>query len=818
MYRIIVFFLASFACVNLSFSQSQPIKTSGKLKGIIRDQNEGTPLEYATITVYAKDSTFAGGGVSIKDGTFAIELKKGEYYAIVQFISYEKKTINNIRINEKNPVFNAGTISLMPQSSALSEVTVTAEKSQMLVALDHKVFNVGKDLSSTGKSALEILDNIPSISVDVDGNISMRGSQDIQILVDGKPSGLYNASNPDALKNLPGDMIDHIEVITNPSSKYQAEGMVGIINIVLKKDQQKGVNGSLNLSAGYPQAYSGGLNVNFRRKKINFYFNYGAGYSERPGNGKSFQEFFDTTNNNITSISRVDNNRLRTQWSQNFRGGADLYINPKNTLTGEFVFGLNKENNSTSVGYNDYSALDSLQSISIRNDEEKSMEREIEFSLNYEKKFEQKDRKLTVNIQFFNHNESNSSDIHEDSIPVEQQALHYIKLKQRDTTDQTQQNLVIQADYVHPFATNGKIETGYRSQFRKITNPYVLDNLDTSGRWINQPGYTNHFVYNENIYAGYLQASDKFGIFTVQAGLRVEASDVRTHLLETNTGNNRVYVDYFPSVHLTCQLDPANSVQLSYSRRINRPSIWMLNPFHSYTDARNFRAGNPALKPEYTDAFEGGYLLTMEKINFYSGLYYRLTHGVIDRYTQVLNVDTTLQIPINLSKRESYGAEVNATLDLVKWWTLSGNVNLYRSITSGSYNSEKLSSDNFAWDGRISTRMRFPGDLDFQVMYTYRGRQQTTQGLLKPFYMMNAGISKDLLKHNATLTFNVNDVLNSRRFRYVIDQPDLYSENEFRWSKRSYSLTFTYRLNQKKKVPKGSENGENNGGGENMDY
>ena len=612
-------------------------------------------------------------------------------------------------------------------------------------------------------------------------------------------------------------MVDRVEVITNPSAKYQAEGMVGIINIILKKDQQKGINGSFNLTAGYPQEYSGGVNVNFRREKLNYFINYNPRYTERPGSGNSFQEFFDTANVLIRKTS-IESSRLRREWSHNIRGGADLLINSKNSLTSEVVIGLDKETNTSDIWYRDYNSLNTPVDITLRNENEKATESEIEFSLNYEKKFHQKDRKLTALVQYFNNTEANNSDITEDSIPLDDQSSYIRKLMQRTSADQTEQSILLQADYVHPFGTDGKIETGYRSQFRKINNPYSVENLDTMDNWVSQPAYTNHFKYNENVYAGYLQAGNKFNRLTAQAGLRMEISDISTHLVETDSGSSKLYVDFFPSIHTTYQLNSKNSLQLSYSRRIKRPDFRMLNPFHSYSDARNFRAGNPDLKPEYTDAFEGGYLLNTDKLNFYSGLYYRITNGVIERITEVINVDTTLQIPVNLSKRQSYGAEGNATFDLVKWWTLTGNINLYRSITKGSYNGEELKSDNFSWDSRLNSRMRFPKNLDLQVIFTYRGAQQTTQGSLKPFYMLNAGISKDLFKGNATLTFNVRDILNSRRFRYVIDQPDLYSENEFRWSKRSYSLTFTYRLNQKMKPAKRGENGNDNNNGEGMDF
>jgi outer membrane receptor protein involved in Fe transport len=816
MKRIGIVLIIQIVLFTSAFSQPAFSVVKCKLKGKVIDNNEGTPLEYATISVFTKDSTLAAGGICGKDGLFTVELDPGVYYAIVQFISFDKKICNNISISKKDQTVNIGTIALQPRSTALSDVTVTAEKSQMVIGLDRKVFNVGKDLSSTGKSAAEILDNIPSVTVDVDGNVSLRGSQNLQIFIDGKPSGLYNAGNSDALRNLPGSLIEKVEIITNPSAKYEAEGMAGIINIILKKDQRKGVNGSFEFSAGYPQHYSVGANVNFRKQKLNYFINYGINYDERPGEGSSFQKFFDTSFA-ITRITRIETDRLRSGWSQNLRGGADYFINSKNTLTAAALLGFEDEHNTTDILYRDYDTLDVLQQVTKRRDNEKSQEREIELSLNYEKKFDQKDRKLTAFVQYIENGQTEKSNIDEDTILLSGLTYDGINLFQKTANKESERNLLIQADYVHPFGSDGKFETGYRSEFRMINNPYSVEEQDGVDHWVPKQEFTNNFDYTENVHALYIQAGNKFNKFSLQLGLRSELSDVSTYLKDSGEGNDTIYIDFFPTVHTTFQLNDDNSIQLSYSRRINRPQFRSLNPFHTYSDSRNIRTGNPNLRPEYTDAIEAGYLLNKEKLNIYAGLYFRNTKGVIERINKVDSLGITYQIPLNLSKRQSYGAETNLTLDLVKWWTLTSSFNFYRSITNGEYAGRKLESDNYSWDTRLNSKMQFKKGLDFQTIFFYRGPQQTTQGEQKAFYMLNMGLSKDLFKGNATLTLNVRDVLNSRRFRNVIDQPDFYSENEFRWSTRSYSLSFTYRLNQKKKLSKKGENGDNYGG-DNADF
>jgi outer membrane receptor protein involved in Fe transport len=797
--------------INLSTGQSFSNNKDHLLTGTILDGTSGNlPLEYATISVYNNDSTLVAGTITNEKGNFSCRLKPGDYYAVIQFVSYEPKYIRKINIPSDIISVHLGNIVLQPMSAAIAEATVIGEKSEMVIGLDRKIFNVGKDLSNTGKSASDILDNIPSVAVDVDGNVSLRGSQNLQVLIDGKPSGLVSAGNTDALSNLQGNLIDRVEIITNPSARYEAEGMAGIINIVLKKDQGKGVNGSFELSAGYPQNYIAGANINFRREKLNYFLNYGLRYRERPGSGSAYQRF---TLPDTSYVTRIDRDRLRTGWSHNIRGGADLFINSRNTLTASLLLSFDNDLNTTGLTYNDYDITDNLQSVSFRQDHEKEIEHNVEFSLSYTKLFKQEDRKLTAFIQYIDDNETEKSDISETISSTQEQVNDDDQILQKSVNEEGERNVLLQADYIHPFAENGKFETGYRSELRTITNPYTVEENNDAGDWISLPDFTNNIIYTENVHAAYLQAGNMFGDFSLQLGLRMEISDVRTHQKVNDESNNRLYTDFFPTIHSSYKFDDFNSLQLSYSRRINRPHFWLLNPFYSFSDSRNIRTGNPNLEPEYTNAIEGGYLLSREEFSFYTGLYGRHTTGVIERVNQVDNSGITFLIPLNLSERKSFGIEGNITIDPFKWWKLNGDFNFYRAITDGDYNGKNLHSDTYSWNTRFNSKITFMKNTDFQAIFFYRAPHETTQGIRKAFYMLNMGLSKDVLKGKGTLTLNARDVLNSRKFRYVLDQPDLYSVIDFRWSSRSISLTFNYRLNQKKKM---EENRDENGNGGNF--
>lgn len=782
---------------------------TGKIRGKIIDASEGVPLPYATVAIYKTDSTLVDGGITDENGVFVFDVDPGEFYLEIQFIAYNKLVLDNINVIDRRTHVDLGIIKLERSTFSLNEVVVQGERSEMVIGVDRKIFNVGKDLSNTGTSAAEVLDNIPTVAVDAEGNVSLRGSGGVRMLINGKPSGLVNSGNADALRALQGNMIERVEVITNPSARYEAEGMVGIINIVLKKDQRKGFNASLEASTGHPTSYSLGANLNFRREVINYFLSYGIRYSERDGDGYSNQIFPLADPAFQTRLSR---DRLRSGWSNNVRAGADIFINSTTTLTAAALVSVDNEENQSSVRYFDY-LLGSATPYesSLREDLEKEEEHDLEFSLNLEKQFSNDDHKLNFFIQYMKDGETEDSKLEERVLSGE--SVDNPVLYQMVLNEEGENNLMFEGDYVLPLGQDAKFEAGLRGELRTIRNPYAVQEL-INNSWMELPEYTNDFKYDENVVAAYLQGANKFGNIGVQLGLRAEYSDIKTFLEQGSVENDRQYIDFFPTAHVTYNFNPYNAWQISYSRRIHRPHFRHLNPFYGLSDSRNIRTGNPELEPEYTNAYESGYVYTPGKTSVYAGLYYRHTTGVVEDINYVDEDGITYSVPRNLSKRSAYGAETNLSFDLFEWWNLSGNLNLYRMQTEGvfTYNTTTtdLSSDTHSWDTRINSRMNWDSNLSLQTTFFYRGKQETTQGLRKPFYMLNATVSKDLFKGNGTITLNVRDILNSRKFRYNIDQPDLISENEFRWSGRQIGLTFIYRINQNKKPERGG-NGNDNG-------
>ncbi len=782
------------------------------IKGRIIDQASRVPLEYATVTLFSQvDSNMITGGVTNVEGKFAIEVAKGIYFAKVEFISYKTKFISDIKIEKAGKILDLDDIEMSANAEILDVVEVRAEKSQMQIALDKRVFNVGKDLANRGGTADDLLDNIPSVSVDIEGNVSLRGNENVRILVNGKPSGLIGVGDKNGLRQFPTSMIDRVEVITNPSARYEAEGVAGIINIILRKDNQKGLNGSFDVTVGLPKTYGGAFNLNYRRKNLNFFGSYGLNYRIRNGGGEYFQEFY---RNDSTFILDQTRDHERGGLSNSLRFGMDYYFNPKSTLTGALTYKISDEDNFANIEYNDYinKFPENFTGVTHRTDDEKEDESSLEYSLMFKREFNKKDHELTVDVRYEDDLETEQNEYLEQFFDSNNLPGGKPDLRQRSINKEVNKEWRFQADYVHPISKEGKFEAGLRSNIRKIDNNYVVEEFNDIA-WDTLTDLTNNFLYDEKIHAAYSSFGNKYGRFSFLAGLRAELSDVSTKLVQTNDVNDRYYFDIFPSLHLTYDFPDQNAIQISYSRRIKRPGFWSLNPFFTFSDSRNLYTGNPNLDPEYTHSVELGHIKYWDNATLSSAFYYRHTDGVIQRIKTINEDESTLTRPENLATDNAFGLEATFTYNVLKWWKLDGDLNFYRSIVDGSNQDENFESDNFSWFGKFTLRMTVLKSTDIQLRFNYRAPTQTVQGSRKAMYFLDLAISKDLLNNKATITLSARDLLNTRKRRYTTFGEDFYSEGEFQWRSREVKLTFNYRLNQKKKRG-GGRGGFDGGDGE----
>ena len=757
------------------------------INGAIVDEQKN-PIPFGNVAVYdPKDSTLLTGGVSDEQGKFSVPVEPGQYFLKISFLSYDEETIPNVTVSDE--AVNIGVVTLKENSQVLQEVIVKGEKAPMELQLDKRVFNIEKDLSNVGRNASDILGNLPSVTVDVDGTVSLRGSSNVLILIDGKPSGL-TSRDPEALRMLQGNLIQSIEVITNPSSRYDAAGEVGIINIILKKNQEKGINGTFNAKAGHPAEYGGSYSINIRRKKVNIFSSYGVEYDKRPGWGESFQ-INSSPENQFAYAQR--NDRIRQEFSHNFTVGLDYFFNDNTTITGSFVYNVGDGLNTAETNYTDFDENGSIIRTVRRNEREGEDEENIETTLSFKKNFAKKGHTLTSDFKWINSVDNESTDYTE-SIDESFDSL------QRSINFADEINWLFQTDYIHPFGTNGKVEAGVKTASRIIKNDYALEAQDLEAlNWIPISQFTNQLEYTERIHAVYLMASNTFGKLSAQGGIRGELTDISTKLLSPYTHIPQNYFDVFPSASLSYKLQQNKTLQLSYSYRINRPDFRNLLPFSDFRDPRVLFGGNPALRPVYTNSLEVGYLLDWDYGSILSNVYYRLRKNVIERIiTEPDSAGRSMVVPVNLSEENAYGLEFNLSLNVRDWWRINTSANFFRAITSGSYEGELLESDTYTWTTRTTSRMTFFGKLDFQASFNYRAPRITTQGKDLSIYSLDLGLSRDVLKGKGTVTAGVRDLFNTRKRRAIIERDNYYSNSTFQWRSRQFTVTFTYRLNRDK--------------------
>ncbi|NIJ54511.1 outer membrane beta-barrel family protein [Dyadobacter arcticus] len=796
-YFIILLLLSG---LNSILAQDVPVNDliiSGNL-----EEANNKPILFANVALYSSlDSALIGGAVSDEKGNFAIPAEPGKYFLKISYLGLNEKIVPSVVVQDQ--AVNLGIISLNADAKQLQELLVTGEKSQMDLQLDKRVFNVGKDLSNLGSNASDILNNMPSVTVDVDGNVALRGSGNVRILIDGKQSGMVGMNPAEALRQIPGDLIESIEIITNPSSRYDAEGEVGILNIVMKKNIKYGLNGSFTATAGYPSNFGGSFNVNYRKKKVNLIASYGNIYREGPGKGTSRQVY----NGADTSfVYEQVNKRTRGGYSNSFMVGMDYFVNDQNTLTGTLSYRNSQNSNNSRLEYRDFDFNNNLTRTVVRTEKETEPRNNLEAALNYSKTFEKKGQSLEFSAKYIVSDETEAAKFNQSTTEG------LANLMQRSYNTEDEKNILFQLDYIYPFGKNGKLETGLKSSIRLLDNDFSVQQQNEEGNWVILPQFDNRLAYDEKIHAGYLMASNQFGKFFMQAGLRGEYSDIQTELKKTSEANHRKYFNLFPSLHLTYKLKDAQTLQLSYSYRLSRPSFRDLLPFSSFSDSRVFRLGNPLLNPEYTHSFEAGHLLNMSKGTLLSSVYYRHRLGVVENITSVDSTGFTTIRPVNLSTGDSYGFEFNLTYDPFEWWKWTANANIFRAINEGVYQDRLLKSDTYSWTSRISSRVTLFKSLDFQLSFNYRAPRKTTQGRELAQYFIDLGLSRDLLKGRATVTAGVRDLFNTRKQRQVVQNAGYYSSSEFQWRARQFLVTFSYRLNRSK--DRDREDNDGDGGDE----
>ncbi|TFV96171.1 TonB-dependent receptor [Algoriphagus kandeliae] len=784
-------FLAGFTCFLLF---SLPAFSQGKLQGKIQDQNSKQALSFASVAVYSPSDSLVGGGITEENGSFTIDLPFGKFYALVEFMGFESFKSELFELSRSGIQVDLGTIFLKSSAEDLEEVLVQGEKTLMELSLDKRIFNVGKDLANAGGTATDILMNLPSVAVDPEGNVRLRGSSNVRILIDGKPSGLVSFKGSSGLRQLPANLVERVEVITNPSARYEAEGMAGVINIILKKDNKQGFNGSFEVIAGTPLNLGFSANLNYRKNRINWFINYGFARRYQPYVSEQYQEVYEDGNTLI--LNQANSGELRG-WNNNIRGGLDYFFSEQSVLTLSYLWRRTDGRRITDIRYDDYlNSLDNFLGYSLRRQDEKEKEPNSEIALNYKRSFAEKGHELTATFTYLNYWENSDQLFTEFRFDENGQAIPEENLVQTSLNDEFENQYLLQVDYTKPLGTEGKFETGIRTSFREMENDFIVSQENESGDLVPLPGLDNIFLYNENILAAYGILGNKTGNWSYQAGLRAEHTDVETILAETNERNPRKYTNLFPSAHLTYNISEENAFQLSYSRRVRRPVYNDLSPYVTFSDQRNFFSGNPDLDPEFTDAFELGHIKYFEKGTLFSTAYFRNTVDKIERIRTVNEEGFATTLPYNLTGEQSFGLEFSADYRPVNWWKLDLNLNFFHADIDGSNIQADFQAKTTSFLARQTSRFTLEGGWDLQLRTNYDARQKTAQGVRKGIFFMDLSASKQILDERGRLIFTVNDILNSRRNRFITEGVNFYTEGDSQFIRRQINLTFSFRVKQ----------------------
>ena len=786
------------------FSQKQKDPNTITISGKVVDTRTNQPLEYATIIIKNTETEKVSGGITDLNGEFSIEMPKATYQISVAFISFESAKFPKEKIISNKFL---GIIKLAEATNGLNEIVIVAEKTTVDIRLDKKIFNIGKDLSIRGGNASDVLGNVPSVQVDVEGNVSLRGNENVTILIDGRPSALVGMNGADALRQIPAEAIEKVEVITSPSARYDAEGTAGILNIILRKNKLVGFNGSLQLDLGIPERVGTAFNANWRTEKWNFFTNTGFRYNATPGNAFSDSDFLSSTAQNARVLESRKFGRLSRSLFTSF--GAEYYLTPNSSVIGNIVF---NRGNDDDVNTNDIKRFNSegvINEATFRTESEGEDENRIQYTVDYVNNFNKNGRKLSISSQYSTEAENILNNITEVDT-----SLNLLNDLEQVIEDQDENSGLFQVDYVHPVGENIQYEAGYRGNYRDIFNSFFLaerQDFENNGPLVPDAGLNNSFNYEEFVNAAYFQYGQKFNKISLLAGVRYEYTSIEISQQTATTKDNRSYGNLFPTVNLGFEFKDGENITLGYNRRIRRPRGRSLNPFPSRSSESNIYSGNVALNPVITDALDLGYLKRWDKFTLSTSLYYNISNDNWERIQEDTGMLTdngdpiTRRFPINLSTEERVGLELTLNYRPIKAWNINSDFNLYNVTSTGDYTNlttnviQNFDFENTSFFIRLNQKISLPGKTDLQINTNYRGPSQNAQTKSKGVFSMNLAASKDLFDERASLSLNFSDVFNSRISQRTTILPNFLEQySEFQWRDPQIRISFVYRFNQKK--------------------
>jgi len=806
-------------CINAITGNAQTSTGVGKVTAKVVDASNNQTIPFASaIVIDRKTKAVVKGAQTDVDGNLVMTgLPKGVFSFKVSYLGYQTMVRDSISISDTNKEIKFGTINMKPsKGTALNEVTITAPKSTIQMGIDKKVFSVDQSLVSEGGSASDLLQNVPSVQTDIEGNVSLRGSSGVRVLIDGKQSSIAGGNVAQILQSIPASSIESVELITNPSAKYDAEGQSGIINIVLKKNKKLGLNGSVALTAGNRDNYNGNTNLSFQNSKINLYGNYSYRYGNRLGGGYNNITYLDGSELRVpTGFVDQTTDSKSLDKGHNLKAGIDYYVTDKSVLSFSGGFNVRDNDRSELLNINRLYADRNPLELSNRNNTNVGTGGSYDLNLDYSLKFTKPKEELTFNLSFSegdndNNQLYNTNVYNRNGVPV----TSFLNIQNNDNYGYNK-NYNIQTDYTLPIGQLGKIEAGYRSQIRFNENSQIATNSDVlTGEYIPNLALSNLFNSKDQVHAVYFNFQNQIKNFGYQVGLRAEDATLDTRLGTYQTDGQMNYIPgkvaytrLYPSIFLTEKLKGDQQVQLSYSRRVNRPRGWDTNPFLDVSDPFNYRQGNPNLQPEDVHAFELSYSKFWKAVTFTSSAYMRQTNDVIQRVRSEPNAEgITITTPQNLTKSVNSGLELIGRVDVVKAWNFTGNVNLYQSNIQGVPEFGVLENSGFSWNANVTNNFVLPYSISLQIRAEYRAAEVMAQGTRNANFGMDAGAKYDFKDKRSSLSLNVRDVFNSRRWTMTTSTGTTDIDFSRRMQGTMANLTYSYRFgktlfNNTKKKP-----------------
>lgn len=810
------------------------------VSGHVIDASSEEVLPFVNVTLLSvKDSTLIDGTVTDEKGNFTIKGVKanGSFILRLSFIGY-KDVYKDIKL--KGKPLNVGTLAMNTNAEVLSGVEIVAERQMMEYKLDKRVINVEKNLVSAGGDASDVLENVPSVSVDEDGAVSLRGNSNVKVLIDGKPSELLGNDLATVLSQIPASTIANIEVITNPSAKYDPEGMSGIINIKLKEKGNKGLSGNINLTGGsaiekfFPRT-NGSAGISYSTKKWGFSASVDGRFNERGRRSDNMKLLFNQARDGYDAWMRSQQTGNSTNLSGGGKIGFDWYINDKTSLTlsyngrvhghptdGAIIANENLLDQRFGTDTSLYSAR-SLDQITTGNSNGKFHT----FSLNFSKQFDNPEQELMIdanwNIGKHYRESSQILDYWNPTMP---------NYEKRDVSESDNKRAVVNINYSHPFSKTLKMEVGYNLNY---SNRYSIYDYYLNGSDVRNDDMSYEFYNTEYINAVYATVGYSYGKLSGQLGLRGEITNLngRKEMLgKENDSINKQYISPFPTVHLSYQITDMQSAQLSYSRRINRPNMWTMMPNVDLSNPEHIRFGNPNIDPEYTDAVELGYSIILPTTTIFTSAYYRQTNNriswfnflwteenarkygfdwVLDIAGDEVDKGKLAQTSLNIEKSVNYGLELIIDQQITKWWKVNISANLFGNYTDATIINDK-EIKSFNWDAKLNSTMNLPGEWTIQTSAMYFAASKTIQGERAARFFSDIAIKKNINK-KITLSLRYADIFRTAGHNSTTITDDYISFRRGRPYRQSLTLNFSYRFGDGKPMKKMPKKHLDNGAG-----